>query len=178
MPKVTKFQRSGARHARGFSLIEILVTLTVTAVALLGAAGLQMRALRTGQSSQARTQAILLASDLAERMEVNKVAAVAGSYAFTKGTSITGVTDCSSANCNSNQLADFDLSQWNSQIPALLPQSTDWSIATKGGTANPITYEIVIKWTDRRENITYDQALTGTGEEQSYKATRTIYYLP
>jgi len=173
-----KFQRPRLRKERGFSLLEILVTLTITSVALLGAAGLQMRALRTGQGSQARTQAIMLASDMAERMEVNKVEAIAGAYVYTSGTSITSNTNCSTANCTSDQLAAFDLSQWNAQIPALLPQATSWSVRTVNGVSNPITYEILIKWTDRRENVTYDSTVTGTGEEQSYKATRTIYYLP
>lgn len=177
MQKIQISEKRRRHYAAGFSMIEILVTLTVTAVALLGAAGLQMRALRTGQSSQARTQAILMASDMAERMEVNKTAAVAGSYAYTSGTSIPSPTDCSTTNCSSAQLAQYDLSQWNTQIQALLPQSTSWSVTTSGA-SNPITYDIIINWTDRRENVTYDSAVTGTGDQQSYTATRTIFYVP
>ena len=54
---------TGCTH--GFSLLEVLATLTITALALLGAASLQLRALQSGQSSQARAQAVLLSADLA-----------------------------------------------------------------------------------------------------------------
>jgi type IV pilus assembly protein PilV len=170
------FTRATRIKQRGFSLLEVLVTLTITAVALLGAAGLQMRALQTGQSSQARSQAVLLASDLAERMEANKNAATNGNYRFTSGSSLGTVSDCSVEYCQGPALAVYDLSQWNAQIPLLLPQATSWSVSAT--VANPIVYTITINWTDRSPNTTLGGSVTGSGEPMSYQSSRTVYYLP
>ena len=163
-------------------MLEILITLVIVAIALLGTAGLQAYAMRVGQSAQFRTQAVFLASDIAERMEANKTAAVAGDYnlALTSASSVAA-TDCATTACNSTDLASWDKSQWGTAIASLLPQAT-WKI-TQTTAGNPSTYEIVISWTDRRTNTkygTYDAAssfgvnATGTGERFSYTAIRTI----
>ncbi|MFZ5523464.1 MAG: type IV pilus modification protein PilV [Pseudomonadota bacterium] len=158
-----------AQH--GFSMLEILVTLVIVATALFGTAGLQVYAMRMNQGAQFRTQAIFLASDIAERMETNKAAALAGSYELAE-TSATGVaaTDCSNSACDEASLAAWDLAEWGNVIAGLLPQAS-WQI-TRTVTGNPSTYEIVINWTDRRTNTQY--ATAGTGETFSYTATRTL----
>jgi len=152
---------------RGFSMLEILITLVIVAIALLGTAGLQIYAMRVNQSGQFRTQAIFLASDIAERMEANKAAAVTGNYALAL-TSVSSVaaTDCAAAACNSANLANWDLSQWGIAIANLLPQAT-WSV-TQTAAGNPSTYNIVIGWTDR------STSKTSHGETFSYTATRTV----
>lgn len=160
----------------GFSLMEVLVTITITAVALLGAAGLQLRALQTGQSSQARSQAVLLASDIAERIEANKKAATDGNYRFASGSSLGTVTDCAAVYCAGSLLAIYDLTQWNNQVPLLLPQATSWSVTAT--VTNPITYTITINWTDRSPNTNNGGTITGSGEPMSYQSTRTVYFLP
>ncbi len=177
----TKYCLSNAAQ-RGFSMLEILITLVIVAIALLGTAGLQVYAMRVGQGGQFRTQAVFLASDIAERMEANKVAAVAGNYVLAS-TSVTSTapTDCAAAACDSTNLASWDISQWGLAISSLLPQAT-WKI-TQTTTGNPSTYEIVISWVDRRTDTkygTYNAASSvginaaGTGERFSYTATRTI----
>lgn len=151
----------------GFSMLEVLITLVIIATALLGTAGLQMYAMRMGQSGQFRTQAVFLASDIAERMEVNKAAAVAGNYALAlTSVSSMAATDCASTVCNSTDMANWDLSQWGISIATLLPQAT-WQI-TQTTAGNPSTYSIVISWTDRSS----DKA--SHSETFSYTATRTI----
>ena len=148
-------------------MLEILITLVIIATALLGTAGLQVYAMRMGQSGQFRTQAVFLASDIAERMEANKVAAVAGNYVLAS-TSVSSVaaTDCATAACSSTNLASWDISQWGISIAGLLPQA-EWSI-TRTVVGNPSTYQIIVRWTDR-------SSVKGvSGEPFSYTATRTV----
>lgn len=57
---------------RGVSLIEVLVALMVLAVGLLGMAALLGNAMQFNQGAQARTQAVLLANDMAERVRANR----------------------------------------------------------------------------------------------------------
>ncbi len=151
---------------KGFSMLEVLITLVIIAVALLGTAGLQIIAIRMGQSGQFRTQAVFLASDMAERIESNKASAVNYVLASTNVQSVAA-TDCSANSCDNATMANWDLSQWGSAIIASgLPQAS-WQISqTVAG--NPSTYSIVIRWTDR------SSVKTTHGELFSYTATRSI----
>src|SRR3954468_11288154 len=57
-------------HA-GFSLIEVLVSVLVLAIGVIGAAGMQLTALRTSQQSAFQTAALELAADMADKMRAN-----------------------------------------------------------------------------------------------------------
>ena len=63
---------SQRRREGGFSMVEVLVTLLIIALALLGTAGLQAYSMRLSQSSVLRSQAVFLVADLSERMEANR----------------------------------------------------------------------------------------------------------
>ena len=171
----------GPKNQRGFSMIEVLVTLLIVSLALLGTAGLQAYAMRLNQGGQFRTQAVFLAADLAERMEANKAGVVAGSYALALSSDPGALsTACMTGTCTAATLAAFDLSQWQSAIAASLPQSS-WSVVNAGG--SPSTVTITLNWVDRRADTTFAAAnaasavgsdASGTGEKFSYTATRTI----
>lgn len=65
-PMVVLLGRNGA--AKGFTLIEVMVTLFISSVGLLGLAGLQLHALQYAHSSYQRTLVNIQALDMAERM--------------------------------------------------------------------------------------------------------------
>ncbi len=174
-------------------MIEVLVTLLIISLALLGTAGLQAYSMRLNQGGQFRSLAVFLAADLAERMEANKAGATAGSYVLantTGATYLAGATAVSSAcvtsACSASALAAFDLSQWQSAVAATLPQSS-WSVAltqAASGTQTQSSYTITIGWVDRRSNTTnaaadsgsaFGSNAAGTGEKFSYTANRTLF---
>ena len=150
---------------RGFSMIEVLVTMLIVSLALLGTAGLQAYSMRLNQGGQFRTQAVFLAADLAERIEANRTAAVAGSYVLATSSSANVLsTVCQTGACAQSALATFDLSQWQNAVAASLPQAS-WSVAqTVAG--NPSTYTITISWADRRADTSYSAAGTGAQYKQ------------
>lgn len=167
----------------GFSMIEVLVTLAIISLALLGTAGLQAYSMKLSQGGQFRTQAVFLAADLAERMEANKTGAIAGSYVLPTSSVANALsTACIAAACNAVALATFDLSQWQNAVAATLPQAS-WAVA-QAAVGNPSTYTITISWVDRRADTTnaaFDAGsnlgsnAAGTGERFFYTATRTIF---
>ncbi len=157
---------------RGISMIEILVTLLIISLAMLGAVGLQMQALKLNQGGQFRSQAVFLAGDLVERLEANKDSAIAGDYniATALSTPANFTKDCKGNMCTSTELARFDLYHWGTAIKAVLPQAT-WKIE-QTTTGNPSTFDVTITWVDRVSNTT--RAASDTTETFSYKATRTV----
>lgn len=61
-----------ARKQRGFTLIEILITLVVLAIGALGLAALQGVSLQSGQTSYLRTQATNLAYEVTDYTRANR----------------------------------------------------------------------------------------------------------
>ena len=172
MTRLMQTSQSRAREQRGFTMLEILVTLFLLSMWLLASAGVQSSSLQFTKAAEFRTQAVYLATELAERMQANLGAAVAGSYQYAGGTTIG--KDCTTATCLDNELADFDLAEWNGRVTAVLPNAT--VSVTTAGAANPITYTIVVSWTDRRDGRAY--STTGTTESFSYTATKTLFQPP
>jgi type IV pilus assembly protein PilV len=160
----------GAGAQRGFSMLEILITLFLLTMWLLASAGVQSSSLQFTKAAAFRTQPVYLATELAERMQANKSAAVAGSYAYGGGT-ISSSTDCTTSLCSASDLATFDLAEWSGRVTTALPNAT--VSITSAGVANPITYTIIVSWTDRRTDRTY--AASGTSESFSYTSTVTVF---
>lgn len=72
----------------GFSMIEVLVAILIVSVGLMGMALLQSMALKYSQSSNYRTQAVNLSSNLLEQVRANRAEASSyvGTFTATAGT--------------------------------------------------------------------------------------------
>jgi len=68
------------KYAQGLSLIEILVTVVVLSIGLLGIAGMQAQGVKYSHDSYARSQANLLANEFIERMHANPDGVANGDY--------------------------------------------------------------------------------------------------
>lgn len=64
----------------GVSLIEVMVSVLVLGIALLGIAAMQATALRNGQSSLERSQVVAYSYSAIDAMRANRQAALAGAY--------------------------------------------------------------------------------------------------
>ncbi|NOX76101.1 MAG: type IV pilus modification protein PilV [Gammaproteobacteria bacterium] len=82
----------------GFTLIEVLVTLVILSIGLLGLAGLQISGLHANMDSEQQSKATMMADDIIERMRANPLGVIAGSYA---------VVDSATQDCNRNPPAPF-----------------------------------------------------------------------
>lgn len=116
----------------GFTLIEVLVALLVLAVGVLGAASMQLHALRTRHQSALLSDALELASALAERMRanaaqmqqddaVNPYLAVQYDAASAAAPVAPDVLCFAPEQCSSAELASFDIYEFKQQIKATLP---------------------------------------------------------
>lgn len=121
---------------RGFSLIEVLVTVFILSIGLLGVAALQTNALRFGQDGYLRSVATLQANDIADRMRANQAGVSAGSYNSISG---AGSNPSCSGTCTSAQIAARDHYQWNLDNANLLP-SGEGQVAGNNGTFTVTVY--------------------------------------
>ncbi|MDE2369733.1 MAG: type IV pilus modification protein PilV [Burkholderiales bacterium] len=120
---------SAARPASGFTLVEVMIALAVTAFGLLGLAKLQALAFSGAKVASSRSIAAAEAEGMASAMHVNpdywqSAAAVAASpITVTRAAvvSLGATTDCSAATCTPTALATYDLANFGTQLAAALP---------------------------------------------------------
>lgn len=100
------------RPAKGFTLVEVLVTLFVVAVGLLSVAGLQAVSKKVNYDAVQRTTATSLAMAMVERMRANPGELV--SYLTSDASAVSGTTNCAAAGaaCTPTQLAAYDVWKW------------------------------------------------------------------
>lgn len=85
----------------GLSLIEILVTVVILSVGLLGIAGMQAFGMRFNHDSYGRSQATLISNELIERMHANPDAVTNGEYVIALN-ALNGGANCTNANDPAN----------------------------------------------------------------------------
>lgn len=129
------------RSAGGFTMIEVLVSLTVACFGLLGVAGLFLKGMEASATSMIRSTAVQQAYDMADRMRANPTALAAGEYKAVP-VSNSASCSCSGSACTPAALAAYDACVWNQQNARLLPSG--------GGTVTQVgsLYNILVQWDD------------------------------
>lgn len=99
---------------RGFTLIEVMISLLIMAVGLLGMTALQNKALQFNHAASIDSQVQYLMTDIAERIRANKGN---GLYVigFAEPTPVP-TKDCATAACTSDEMAKWDLKQWRTKV--------------------------------------------------------------
>lgn len=131
------------RSQLGFSLVEVMVSVLVTSVSVLGMAGMQITSKRAGYEAIQRTTATAMAMDVLERMRSNPEALDSYASSALGGTTIANepVPSCSNDTsdiCTATELAAHDLWEWEQAIDGV-GETRDVSgtdVAT-GGLVNP-----------------------------------------
>lgn len=133
------------RGEAGFSLVEVLVSMVVLSTGLLGAANLQIDALRGNQSAYLSTVAAQQAQDMAERINANPAGVASSQYDEIDATVPSARIDCQSADCTPSALATYDHNRWNSANRTLLPNG-----AGQVSAVTPGVFLIGVRWHDKQ----------------------------
>ena len=140
----------------GFGLMEVMIASLVVSVGILATLSLQIAAKQANYDAIQRTAASQLAGDIFERMLANPDGLANYVTAGVGGGTLAAVTCTAAAPCSAQQLANYDLWDWE----ALLDGVTEKSAADveTGGLVSPTAcvqdqganvYTIAVAWRGR-----------------------------
>ena len=166
MIKSNNTRRMQSKLQQGATLIEVLVTMLVVAIGLLGAGGLQLAATRYQQTAQKRGQAIVYAQFITEKIRSNNSAlgnaaapTPASAYiaADAYGAAITLPADpgcglASQTACTFTQSAENDMRQWRQSLSALPGGRGSIFQITAGGATDPVMRQVVVMWQEKQQS--------------------------
>lgn len=144
------------QRQHGATLIEVLIAVVVLSIGLLGLAGLQATSVKSNHSAYQRSQATLLAYDLADRMRANRTEALTNAYEVDFPTS-------SSSHSVSGTQAAKDKAEWLNNLARTLPEGT--GKVEKDGTL----VIIHVRWNDNRGRIAKSDAAADANETFVYR---------
>lgn len=133
----------------GVGLIEVLVAVFILAIGVLGAAALQMNALKFNQNASVRTQATFLAYEIVDRMRANRAQALVGAYEI--------ALDEDAPACGA-ALPGCDLRDWRDALANRLPEGTG-AVVRNGN-----NFTITVEWSEARLGLE-DNLDTGDSDE-------------
>ena len=136
--------RPAAKRQRGDTMIEVLVTIIIIAVGVLGTAALQVTTLKNLSSSHSASIAAIVAEDLTERIRANPTAALADNYVF--NAKPAAIPDCVSSECTMAQLANYDIGTWWNDMETVLPAPTAVAVRLAGTD----TFRLTLRWDEDR----------------------------
>ena len=130
----TCFSHVLPRHQTGMTLIEVLVSVLILAIGLLGAAVIQLNALKYTDSSRMTSQASFIAYDMLDRIRANSGA----DYAW-------GRTERAPANTSIASVRDLDLHDFEANILGFAGESAKGSVSISNSEVT-----VSISWDDSR----------------------------
>lgn len=158
--------RTSPAGGRGFTLLEILVTIVILAFGLLGVAGLQARIQVAEVEAYQRAQAIVLVQDMVDRLNANR----RNGTSYVTGTPAgTGpVEDCSTMTG-----ANLDLCEWGNALRGASEKkgasSVGAMIGARGCITNPVTtmpreFKVAVVWQGLAPTISPASTTCGQGQ--------------
>lgn len=146
---------NGARRPAqaGFSLLEVLVSMVILAIGLLGLAGLLTASMGNSHSASLRTQATVLAYGIADAMRANRCNAKLGAYDIAMADNASGAPATQ---------AQRDVAAWLAEVAARMPSGDgqirrsagcgdgDALVTPSGCDSAPTPVAVVIQWNDQR----------------------------
>jgi type IV pilus assembly protein PilV len=180
-------------RGRGFSLVEVMVALIIICVGLLGIAKLEALMLSSTGTSRLRALVALQAESLADMMHADRDYWDGSSTAYwnpannalaltateTSGATPTWVgtnapgsspTSCANAVCNSEQLAQYDLYNWGSNLTNVLQNSVSTVGCNSDVGTGLVSCTITIQWNENTVAANSQEANAGgtAFQQQTY----------
>jgi type IV pilus assembly protein PilV len=155
MPMNTTPQAIGRRSQGGATLIEILVSLVILMVGLLGLVGVMIQSQRAQLESYQRVQALLLVQDMAARINANKTVAscyVLGTYIGTGNATLPTAAGCAVGTAAQRAQMEQDMADWYGLLMGSSETSGGSNVGAVLGARGCVTkdasdfYQVSVAW--------------------------------
>jgi type IV pilus assembly protein PilV len=145
MKALLPFSPSGRpRLQQGTTLLEVLISIVVLSVGLLGYAGLQTLSMKNNTSAFQRSQATILTYDIVDRIRANR-------------------PNLASYNVGLGAVGTYaDVISWKNNVAASLPDGKASVEIPNPAPGQPYTATITIQWDDNRDGTDPIQFITET----------------
>lgn len=136
------------RHPRratqsGVTLLEVLISIVILSIGLLGVAGMIMNGLKNSNTAYYRSQATVLASDILDRMRANLP-----NERTSRLTQAGYYVVALNGSCGASGLANQECTEWRQLIASTLPSGTgSVAVATDG------VVTVTIQWNSPTETF-------------------------
>ncbi|MFA0810497.1 type IV pilus modification protein PilV [Microbulbifer epialgicus] len=142
------------RKQNGATLIEVLISVLVLAIGLLGLASTQMMSLKNGNGAHHRYMATLAAQEIIERIRANPDGFKSGKTY--KNSDVTKSQDCS-VGCSPDELAKLDLYEWGQLLNSNLPGAAGVAVIDSQRKTT-----VTITWTEQHTGKDYGGSSGGS----------------
>lgn len=173
--------------AAGFSMLEILIALVISLVTLMGAAGLVVRTVQQEVEAVQRLQALTLAQDMVDRININRQVVSCysnGANGMSVGKGGTPPT-CSSGTASQNLRADTDIDDWHNLLLGSAEQTSGndniGAMIDARGCITQVnaadrTYRVTVVWQGMSETVA-PASSCGQNQYSTEKARRAVSLL-
>ena len=141
------------RRQTGFTLLEVMISLVIFSIGMLGLAGIQAISIQSSGIAYMRTLAMQSAYDMADIVRAsadfnNNVDTAFSSVTTTLGSEPTACQSDSTPNCTPSQMAAFEIYHWKSNLRDVLPSGRG-KVTSSGN-----TYTVTVMWDQDRTGVT------------------------
>ena len=170
----------------GSSLLEVVISLSIFAISLLGLLSLQGVSVRLSEQASTSSNAAIFANDLFARIHSNRAGLESGGYSQSAFDAIDNTVDkvCLEGSCSPVELANYDLWLWKNRLDTVFSDGTEVELSFLGGSNEQVTINFI--WlvpvkTDENddgvEDLTHSNCAKGENRpanELSFCATMNI----
>ncbi|HAT1883703.1 type IV pilus modification protein PilV [Legionella pneumophila] len=142
---------------KGMTLLEVLISVVILAIGMLGIASMLIVSNKANNSSYAKLQAVQAVYDIFDRIRANSEAASNGSYNISNigsngypTTVNTPSVLCNASVCNPSQLAQYDTWYWLTRVVSQLPNGSGSITSALSGVAGNTVITVTVQWDDSK----------------------------
>lgn len=167
----------------GMTLLEVLISVVILAISLLGIASMLMVSNKANNSSYAKLQAVQAVYDIFDRIRANSEAALSGSYNISNigsngyPTSVSSPSVlCNASVCNPSQLAQYDTWYWLTRVVSQLPNGSGSVTSALSGVAGNTVITVTVQWDDSKaqNELGASSAASGTANFVQFRVQSQI----
>ncbi|AIF47228.1 type IV pilus modification protein PilV [Dyella japonica] len=178
------------KHQRGVLLIEVMVSMFIAAIALLGAIALSLNSSRNQMESYQRVQALTLVQDMVSRINANRQVAACYSNGATGTATNATLPTCSTtlvagSSTQQQSTANADLAAWKSELQGAGETSGTTKAGVMIGAIGCINqtdsvnnvYSVTVAWQGLSSTVTNNYVTCGSGNYGSDDKRRAVSVL-